>query len=300
MASSEQASTHSSVPQKQASDWPEVKPIDVSDLTDVLGKAVNDMRQASFMSLFFGIVYALGGVGLMLLFFRGDVPFLIYPTAMGFALLAPFFAAGLYDISRRIETGQPLSWSGVLSSVWHASGKDLGWMAFVTSFAFIIWMDIAAMLTFAFMGFSSSSVTEFVREVFTTPNGVLFLVGGNIAGALIAMAVQGCRLIDRLGEPGLLDRVRIIAMAVFSITVVSFPMLYDRDIDFVTALVRSVRLVLKNKKAMLAWAMTIGWMIAVSILSAFVGLVFILPLLGHATWHLYRRAVAPNAAPRAA
>ncbi len=275
MASSEQASTHSSVPQKQASDWPEVKPIDVSDLTDVLGKAVNDMRQASFMSLFFGIVYALGGVGLMLLFFRGDVPFLIYPTAMGFALLAPFFAAGLYDISRRIETGQPLSWSGVLSSVWHASGKDLGWMAFVTSFAFIIWMDIAAMLTFAFMGFSSSSVTEFVREVFTTPNGVLFLVVGNIAGALIAMAV-------------------------FSITVVSFPMLYDRDIDFVTAMVTSVRLVLKNKKAMLAWAMTIGWMIAVSILSAFVGLVFILPLLGHATWHLYRRAVAPNAAPRAA
>lgn len=275
MASSEQASTHSSMPQKRASDWPEVKPIDVSDLTDVLGKAVNDMRQASFMSLFFGIVYALGGVGLMLLFFRGDVPFLIYPTAMGFALLAPFFAAGLYDISRRIETGQPLSWRGVLTSVWHASGKDLGWMAFVTSFAFIIWMDIAAMLTFAFMGFSASSVTEFVREVFTTPNGVLFLVVGNIAGALIAMAV-------------------------FSITVVSFPMLYDRDIDFVTAMVTSVRLVLKNKKAMLAWAMTIGWMIAVSILSAFVGLVFILPLLGHATWHLYRRAVAPHAAPRAA
>lgn len=275
MATTEQISPPATATGKQAGDWPEVKSIDVSDLTDVLAMAVNDMRQAPALSLFFGVAYALGGIGLILLFLRGDVSFLIYPTAMGFALLAPFFAAGLYDISRRIETGQPLSWRAVLSSVWHASGRDLGWMAFVTSFAFIIWMDIAAMLTFAFMGFSASSVTEFARDVFTTPNGVLFLVIGNLAGAVIAFAV-------------------------FSISVVSFPMLYDRDIDFVTAMVTSVRLVLKNKKAMLAWALTIGWLMAVSILSAFVGLIFVLPLLGHATWHLYRRSVAPHGAARAA
>jgi len=114
-------------------------------------------------------------------------------------------------------------------------------------------------------------MTEFVREVFTTPNGLLFLGVGNVAGAIIAAAV-------------------------FSVSVVSFPMLYDRDVDFVTAMVTSVRLVVRNKMTMLAWALTIGWMMVVSALSAFLALVFVLPLLGHATWHLYRRAVAPAAA----
>lgn len=253
--------------------WPEVKRVDVADLTEVLGLAANDMRRATGMSLFFGVVYALGGLGLVVLFLQRDVPFLIYPTAMGFALLAPFFAAGLYDISRRLEAGEPLSWSAVLSSIWRASGRDLGWMAFVTAFTFIIWMDIAAMLTFAFMGFSASSVAEFIHDVFMTPHGLLFLIIGNVVGALIAFFV-------------------------FSISVISFPMLYDRDIDFVTAMVTSVRLVLRNKKAMLGWALTISFLMAVSILSCFLGLVFSLPLLGHASWHLYRRAVVPAAAAR--
>lgn len=262
-------------PAKPAGDWPEVKALDVSDIPEILALAVNDMRRAPAMSLFFGFVYAIAGLGLAIMLFRYDLPYLIYPLAMGFALIAPFVAAGLYDISRRLEMGEPLTWSGVFTGMGLACRKDLRWMAFVTAFAFIIWMDIAAMLTFAFMGFSASSVSEFVREVFTTPNGVLFLVVGNVAGAILAMSV-------------------------FSISVISFPMLYDRNIDFVTAMVTSVRLVLKNKKTMLAWAMTIGWLVVASVLSAFVGLVFALPLLGHATWHLYRRAVEPAAAPTAA
>lgn len=256
---------------KTPAQWPEVKRIDVSDLTEVLGLAVNDMRRATAMSLSFGIVYALCGFGLSLLLVQQEVPYLIYPLAMGFALVAPFVGAGLYDISKRLEAGEQPTWDTVYSSMCLACRRDLRWMAFVTAFAFIIWMDIAAMITFAFMGFHATTMTEFVREVFTTPNGLLFLGVGNVAGAIIAAAV-------------------------FSVSVVSFPMLFDRDVDFVTAMVTSVRLVVRNKMTMLAWALTIGWMMVVSALSAFLALVFVLPLLGHATWHLYRRAVAPATA----
>jgi uncharacterized membrane protein len=280
MASVQPVSAHvplpaETAPANRASDWPEVKDVDVSDIPEILALAANDIRRAPAISLFFGIVYAIAGLALGLLMLQNEVPYLIYPMAMGFALIAPFFAAGLYDISRRLEVGEPVTWGGVFSSIRHTAGRDLRWMAFVTAFVFIIWMDIAAMLTFAFMGFSATSLTEFVREVFTTPNGVLFLVVGNVVGAVIALSV-------------------------FAISVVSFPMLYDRDIDFVTAMVTSVRLVLHNKKSMFTWAMTIAWILAASVLSGFVGLIFALPLLGHATWHLYRRSVAQKAITHAA
>jgi uncharacterized membrane protein len=255
---------------KGPTQWPEVRSVDVSDLTDILGLAVNDMRRAPAHSMAFGIVYALGGFGLSLLLMQREMPYLIYPLAMGFALIAPFVGAGLYDISRRLEAGEQPTWDTVFNSMCLACRRDLRWMAFVTAFAFIIWMDIAAMITFAFMGFQSTTMTEFVREVFTTPNGLLFLGVGNVAGAIIAAAV-------------------------FAISVIAFPLLYDRDVDFVTAMVTSVRLVLRNKMTMLAWALTIAWMMVVSALSGFLALVFILPLLGHATWHLYRKAVAPPA-----
>ncbi len=271
MAAIENIATSFPAPVKASAQWPEVKRVDVSDLTEILGLAVNDMRRAPAMSLFFGAVYAVAGFFLSALLLQQEVPYLIYPLAMGFALIAPFVGAGLYDISKRLEAGEQPTWDSVYSSMCLACRRDLRWMAFVTAFAFIIWMDIAAMITFAFMGFQATSMTEFVREVFTTPNGLLFLAVGNLAGAIIAAAV-------------------------FAISVVSFPMLYDRDVDFVTAMVTSVRLVVRNKITMLAWALTIGWMMVVSALSGFLAMIVILPLLGHATWHLYRRAVAPVAA----
>lgn len=271
MAAIDNIATSFPAPAKAPAQWPEVKRLDVSDLTEILGLAVNDMRRAPAMSLFFGVVYAVAGFFLSAMLLQQEVPYLIYPLAMGFALIAPFVGAGLYDISKRLEAGEQPTWDSVYSSMCLACRRDLRWMAFVTAFAFIIWMDIAAMITFAFMGFQATSMTEFVREVFTTPNGLLFLAVGNVAGAIIAAAV-------------------------FAISVVSFPMLYDRDVDFVTAMVTSVRLVVRNKMTMLAWALTIGWMMVVSALSGFLAMIVILPLLGHATWHLYRRAVVPVAA----
>lgn len=256
------------------SQWIETNRLSLGDLSHALAAGASDVRNGGIYSLFFGIFYALGGVVLAVLATRFHVPWLIYPAAMGFVLLAPFVAMGLYDISRRLESGAPLSWEGVLGAIRAATKRDMRWMALITAFTFVIWMDMAALLTFGFLGFELN-FSDLLHEIFTTPQGWLFLLVGNLVGALIASAV-------------------------FSFSVVSFPLLYDRDIDFVTAMVTSVRLTLRNIPTMVVWAVIIGGLVIASILTGFLGLVIVLPLLGHATWHLYKRAIPPAGAAAAA
>ena len=252
--------------------WPAVRGVALSDLLEVLAAGLRDLRRAPLYGLVLGGTYALGGWVLILLLFRFDLPFLVYPLAAGFALVAPFLATGFYAVSYCLEQGKPLSWAAIRRLVWQAARRDLGWMALVTGFSLFIWMDIAALLFFGFLGVDALSGKDLVGEIFTTPAGLLFLVIGNAAGAVIALAV-------------------------FSFSVVSFPMLFDRDCDFVTAMVTSVKLVLANRAVMVTWCALIAGLIAISLLSGLVGLLVVLPVLGHASWHLYRRAVAPAEAP---
>lgn len=264
--------TPTAVPTNPPKQWPDVLPLTGSDLVEALAAGINDLRAGGRFSLFFGLFYAGGGLLLAILAKFYNVPYLIYPLAMGFVLIAPFMATGLYDISKRLEHGEPLSWGAVLGSIRHAAGRDLRWMALITAFTFVIWMDIAALLTFGFLSGEQTGFKDLISQIFTTPSGLLFLAVGNAVGAVIALAV-------------------------FSFSAVSFPMLYDRDIDFVTAMVTSVRLVLKNPVTMLIWAAIIGFGTILSILAACLGLIVTLPVFGHASWHLYRRGVAPAGSP---
>lgn len=245
---------------------PAVLPVTKSDILEILAAGLRDFRAAPLYGLTVGGIYTVGGWLLVLLLVRFDLPYLVYPLAAGFALIAPFIATAFYAISRCLERGEPLSWSNILGSVWNAAKRDLGWMALVTGFSLFIWMDIAALLFFGFLGLKSFGAQELLREIFTTPMGLLFLVIGNGVGALIALAV-------------------------FSFSVTSFPMLFDRDVDFVTAMVTSVKVVRTNPAAMIAWCATIAALIGLSLISGLIGLLVILPVLGHASWHLYRRAL---------
>ena len=258
-------------PKVRKSDWPEVYPLTAVDIFEVPAKGLADFRAAPAFGLFFGGIYAVGGIVLAILLTQFNLPYLVYPLATGFVLVAPFVATGLYDVSRKLERGEKLDWTGVLGSVWGASGRDMGWMALVTAFTMIIWMDIAALLFFGFFGgqgISTPDLPSLFKDILTTPSGWLFLAIGNSVGAVIAMFV-------------------------FSFSCVSFPMLYDRDVDFVTAMVSSVRTVTNNPGPMVLWALIIAALVGLSILSGFVALFVVLPVLGHATFHLYRRAVAP-------
>lgn len=254
----------------QPAPWPVVNRLTPTDVLEALDAGIRDFRAAPQYGLFFGAFYALAGWLLVGLVYYFDLPYLAYPLATGFALFAPFAATGLYDVSRRLERGEPLSWSHVLGSVRAVSGKELGWMAVVTVFTVVIWLDIAAFLFFAFMGFGGGTSENLVNEILTTSRGWVFLTIGNVVGAALAGIV-------------------------FSYSAISFPMLYDRSVDFVTAMVTSVRVVLRNPYAMAIWAIIIGVHLALSLVSLFAGLIIVLPILGHATYHVYKKAVGPNA-----
>ncbi|MEQ1650960.1 MAG: DUF2189 domain-containing protein [Hyphomicrobium sp.] len=246
--------------------WPPINTIGTGDILDALESGIRDFKTAPKYGLFFGFIYAAAGWVIIALLTQFDLPYLAYPLATGFALVAPFAAAGLYDVSRKLERGETLDWAGVLGAVRNTSIKELGWMAVVTVFSLIIWMDIAAFLFFAFMGFGGGASGDLVQSILTTPAGWIFLALGNIIGAILAGIV-------------------------FSYSAVSFPMLFDRNVDFVTAMVTSVKAIAQNPKPMFFWAATIGLLLLISLASLFIGLIVVMPILGHTTWHVYRKTV---------
>ena len=245
---------------------PIVNKLVYSDITKSMRSGLRDLRRAPVYGLAFGFLYAAFGWFLLYLLNTLDINYYVYPMATGFALLAPFVASGIYEVSHRLEQGLPLSWGHILSSVRTAGGKDLSWMAVVTTFSYIIWLDIAVALYVIFFGMKPLSFPELVTAILTTPAGFVFFLLGNAAGAILALIV-------------------------FSITAVSMPLLFDRHVDFVTAMITSVKVVLENPRVMLLWCLIIGMLFALCIVSLFGALIVVLPFLGHTTWHLYKRAV---------
>ncbi len=251
---------------------PKVRNIDGRDIAEALAAGLADFRAAPLYGLVFGGVYAVGGLFLVWLTFWTGLGYLTYPFAAGFALIGPFVAVGCYEVSRRREAGLPLVPRDVFGVVFDQSRRELGWMAFVTLFIFILWMYQVRILLVLCLGFKNFvTAEEFLRVVTTTPEGLLFLGLGHVDGAILSFVT-------------------------FTLTVVSFPLLLDRDVDFITAMITSVKAVLTNPKTMIVWAGIVVALTGLAILPAFLGLVVVLPILGHTTWHLYRRLVEPPAA----
>ena len=247
---------------------PVVRKITAADVAEALIRGLRDFQAAPLYGLACGALYALGGVLILLSVTALGMSYLAYPLAAGFALIGPFVAIGLYEVSRRRETGEPLSPRAILATV--KGRSEIGWMAFVTVFIFLMWMFQVRLLMALFLGLNVSfaSFDGFVTAVLTTNAGLMFLAIGNLDGAVLSLIL-------------------------FSLTVVSFPLLLERDVDFITAMITSVRAVVLSPVPMISWAAVIVVLLIVSALPAFLGLVVTLPVLGHATWHLYRRIVAP-------
>lgn len=237
------------------------------DLSDALSLGWKDFKAAPVYGLFFGFIYAAGGWMLMALFYATSLQYVIYPIATGFALIAPFVAAGTYEVSRRLERNEPLNWGAVLGAIFNERGRELGWMALVTTFTLIIWFDFAVFLYVMFFGLKVPGASELPRLIFDTPSGAIFFVIGNLTGAVIAFFV-------------------------FSITAVSCPMMIDREVDFVTAMIASVKSVHANPKVMISWAAMIAFLLALCLSTFLLAMPVVLPFLGHATWHVYRKVIA--------
>lgn len=246
---------------------PRVLTLSRDDVVAALEGGWQDFKAAPAIGLSFGLFYTLAGWGIFLFANLTGLTYLAYPFATGFALIAPFTAAGLYEVSRKLERGEAIGFASVLASVRAAGTQDLGWLGLILFFSLILWVDFAAFLYVAFFGIHVPSTDELVQVIMGTPLGVVFLVIGNVAGAAIAFAI-------------------------FSVTVISCPLLVDRDIDFVTAMTTSLEAVRTNPGQMLAWAAMVALWFAVAVVTLLAGLIVILPVLGHATWHLYRKTIA--------
>jgi uncharacterized membrane protein len=249
---------------------PVVRRISAADIAEALGEGLRDFQAKPLYGLAFGALYAGGGIAILLCLTAFGMVYLAYPLAAGFAMIGPFVATGLYEVSRRREAGQPVS----IGAIWTTlrTRGEIGWMAFVTLFVFVVWMYQVRLLIALLLGLNASfgSLHEFITAVLTTNEGLLFLAIGNAVGAALSLVL-------------------------FSLTVVSFPLLLDRDVDFVTAMITSVRAVVASPLPMIGWAALIVVLLVVSAMPYFLGLVVTLPVLGHTTWHLYRRIIAPLA-----
>lgn len=249
---------------------PIVRSITANDVNEAWALGLRDFQAAPLYGLAFGALYAAGGIAVVLSATAVGLSYLAYPLAAGFALIGPFAAVGLYEVSRRRESGLLVTWRAVFGVIFEQRNRQFGWMAFVTLFIFIIWMYQAQMLLALFIGPRSfADINEVLTVLTTTPQGIAFLLLGNVVGALLSLVL-------------------------FSLTLVSFPLLLDREVDFVTAMITSVRAVVMNPAATIGWGITVGVTLVLASLPFFLGITVVLPILGHATWHLYRKLVAPE------
>ena len=151
--------------------------VTVGEIIEALADGLRDFQSAPIYGLTFGALYAAGGILIVLSLSALGASYLPYPLAAGFALIGPFVAVGLYEVSRRRETGQPLSWTAVIGTIVTQGWRELGWMAFVTVFVFVIWMYLIQLLIALLLGLKSFvSLGDFLLAVTTTPESWIFLI----------------------------------------------------------------------------------------------------------------------------
>jgi uncharacterized membrane protein len=246
---------------------PQVLILDSGDLRACLLAGWRDFTRAPLFGLFFAGVYVAGG---WLIFYALTVSGQIWwtlPAAAGFPILGPFIACGLYEVSRRLEAGEPLSWRAVLGVIARQKDRQIPSIAVVIVVFFLFWNFLAHMIFALFLGLTVMTNISSSFDVFLTFNGLTMLAVGTAIGAVFA---------------GVL----------FALTVVSLPLLLDREVDFITAMITSVSVVQANPRRMLIWGLMIAVSLFAGIALGFLGLFIVLPVLGHATWHLYRRTLA--------
>jgi uncharacterized membrane protein len=246
---------------------PEVNALSVDDLKECLGKGISDFRKAPLFGLFFAGIFAFGGILIIQSFIVFEKGWLIYPVLVGFPLIGPFVAVGFYDVSRRLEAGLPLPWNEILSVISLQTGRQLPYMAFVMLFIFWVWIYQVRLLIALILGrMSFTSFESFFQLVATTPEGWAFIAVGQVVGACFALLL-------------------------FSVTVISIPLILDRDVDFITGMITSVKTVIKSPIVMLSWGVFVTLAVMISFVPMFLGLLIVLPVLGHTTWHIYKKAV---------
>jgi uncharacterized membrane protein len=253
---------------------PAIRRIGPADLFDALARGWNDFAATPSHGVFLCLIYPALGIAIAGLTLGFAILPLLFPLAAGFALIGPLAALGLYEISRRREAGIEASAGDALDVLHSPSLGAIVALGGLLMVIFFTWIATARGIYVANFGYAApDSIAQFAHDVLFTRAGWTLIVVGNLVGFLFA----------------------VVALA---ISVVSFPLLLDRDVGAAVALLTSLRVVLANPLTMAMWGLIVAALLVIGSLPLFIGLAVTLPLLGHATWHLYRKAVEPDPNPR--
>ena len=263
------------LPTQPARELPAVRSITPMDLVDALAKGLADFRAMPTHAIFLSLIYPIAGLAIARWTFGYEILPLLYPLVAGFALIGPFAAVGLYELSRRRELGLDTSWKHAFDVIHSPSLWSIAALGLLLVAIFGVWLFVAHALYVAHFGEDEQPIAlaEFIRRIFLTPEGHNLIVVGNAVGFLFALTS-------------------------FALSVVSFPLLLDRNVGMAAAIVTSVKAILKSPFTMALWGVIVALGLAIGSLPFLFGLAVVMPILGHATWHLYRKVVAPDAGPR--
>jgi uncharacterized membrane protein len=253
---------------------PAIRRIGPADLFDALARGWEDFAATPSHGVFLCIIYPALGIAIAGLTLGFAILPLLFPLAAGFALLGPIAAIGLYELSRRREAGVDAAAGDALDVLHSPSLGAIVALGALLMIIFLTWIATAHAIYVANFGYAPpDSIERFVHDVLFTRAGWTLIVVGNLVGFLFAAVV-------------------------LTIGAVSFPLLLDRDVGAAVALLTSVRVVLANPLTMALWGLIVAALLVIGSLPLFIGLAVTLPLLGHATWHVYRKAVEPDPNPR--
>lgn len=242
--------------------YPNVRKIGPADLQAALAKGLDDFLAMPSSLVFLGLIYPIVGFCL-----AGYALPLLFPLMAGFALVGPFAGIGLYEISRRRELGLDTSWQHAFNVVRSHSIFSILSLGMLLLVIFVGWEITAHALYASLFGSEPpDSITEFMSNVFATPQGWKLIVFGTGIGFIFAVVT-------------------------LSISVVSFPLLLDHDVEAPVAIFTSVKAVLTNPLTMALWGLIVAAVLALGFLLLFVGLAVTVPILAHSSWHLYRKVV---------
>ena len=252
---------------------PVIRHISPSDLYQSLKSGTDDFLAMPSHAIFLCVVYPVLGLFLVALTLDNSMLPLAFPIAAGFALIGPIAAIGLYELSRRREAGLDVSSSRVFDVLHSPSLGAIIALGVLLTAIFLIWLAVAEAIYIANFGYGGpGTFQQFVHNVFFTQSGWTLIVAGTGVGFLFAVVV-------------------------LTIGAISFPLLLDRDVGAAVALATSIRVVAANPGTMALWGFIVAALLLIASIPFFIGLTVVMPVLGHATWHLYRRAVEPDPSP---